>query len=132
VLAYDVEKLGTGSYEVMSDTAKAFVWGSKWRDRSGDLPGLMSDSEIGMQIGIAVAAFVLTAWMGGWGTTALALASLGAAASQFAQAVATVCMMEGVCDKTTGFILQVGLSAAISADGPRALLQRQRQRPQPR
>ncbi len=117
VLASDVEQLGEGSYEVMSDAAKAFVWGSKWRDRSGDLPGLMSDSEIAMQIGIAVASAVVTWGLGSFGTTALVLASLGMAAGQFAQAVATVCMMEGVCSAKQGFILQVGLSAAISAGG---------------
>src|SRR5262249_36692632 len=78
-------------------------------------------SEIAMQIGIMVAMAVVTWALGPVGAVGMVLTALSVAAGQFAQAVATVCMMEGAGNKTTGFILQVGLSAAITA-GAGALL----------
>ena len=37
----------------------AFIWGNKWVDRSDDLPGLMTGTQVAVGIGIAVVAALI-------------------------------------------------------------------------
>jgi hypothetical protein len=47
------------SYKLIPEPLQAFVWGDKWRDRSKDLPGIVTGSQLTLQICIWVATIVL-------------------------------------------------------------------------
>jgi len=95
---------GTLAFQYVPESLEAFVWGDKWRDNSGNLPGLLSGSAIAMNIGITVASALLTG-----GSAMLALS-----VSNFTQTLATICVQEGVCNAHMGFILQSALSMALT------------------
>ncbi len=113
VLAPHVDELSRGTYEEITNTAKAFVWGSRWRDNSKNLPGLMSNSQILTQIGINA----IMLYIGSFGPGGLAFASFSMGASAFAGQVAEACVVKGKCNAKQAFVLSTALTMAIVAMG---------------
>lgn len=125
-LVKGLEKFNKASFEEVPPSMQVFVWGDKYRDRSGELPGLVSGSQLLtgalIQIGIAIVTWGIGCALG---TTAASMETLifsliiSMAASNFSSAVATAYYLacseskkEGCADKA--FILQTTLSFAIT------------------
>jgi hypothetical protein len=65
-LVNDLRLFFRADYERVSDTSLRFIWGNKWRDRSKDLPGLMTMGQMLTDVGMQLAMTVATAGMGAW------------------------------------------------------------------
>ncbi|NLE65187.1 MAG: hypothetical protein GX606_04645, partial [Elusimicrobia bacterium] len=66
VLAQDLEYFFKADHQVLDPATQAFVWGDKWKDRSGDLPGLYSSGDIATQVAIQVAMSLVTFGLASW------------------------------------------------------------------
>jgi len=109
VLASDIGQQKEIKFEIVPDSVQAFIWGSKWHDNSENLPGLISTGSLMLSVGIQVA----TSFIPGLGGVTGLIISL--AGSQFAGAMATMCVMSGRCTEKEGMILNIALGAAVSA-----------------
>ncbi|MBF0479887.1 MAG: hypothetical protein HQL26_10430 [Candidatus Omnitrophica bacterium] len=98
----------------ISESLSSYVWGSKWRDKSKELPGFLSNSSLFkdwlmglVQVIITVILFFIPAI--GWA------AIVGYIVSQIVSTLFQICVAEGACNAKTAMILSIAISAAITA-----------------
>jgi len=112
VLAVNLDRQENMEYEPISDAMKAFVWGNKWVDRSDDLPGLLSGSDVFAAVLSMVISCIISFIMGGPLGVIVSLA-----ASTFGSAVGEAyyvnCVNDGGDDcESNAFILSTAITIA--------------------
>jgi hypothetical protein len=100
-------------YEYIPQALQAFAWGDKWRDRSNELPGFVSDSSVFMNLGITLISSGLMP--GGFDPMNFAFSL---SLSSFTQTIATICVQNGTCSASGAFILTQALSMGITMAFP--------------
>src|SRR3989338_5173379 len=104
------------SAEEISDTDMAFVWGSRYRGRYDEMPGL-SNKQLWTAAAIQVGMTVLSAGMTGGFTSASTMAAgtfIGATSSMFGGTVGQVGQQEFGWSDRTAFIVSSVVSAGVS------------------
>ncbi|MFT5388134.1 MAG: hypothetical protein ACI9E5_001270, partial [Candidatus Omnitrophota bacterium] len=114
VLAKDIKSNPQLQHESVSQSAQAFVWGSKWQDNSDNLPGLYDTGDMLLQVAITLgSSFAFATGQMQLGV-AMMFALFSYTVSQFSSTIATVCVMKGACTQDQAMILNIALSAALT------------------
>ncbi|MBF0486226.1 MAG: hypothetical protein HQL16_06915, partial [Candidatus Omnitrophica bacterium] len=132
VLAKNMDYFLGAGFEEVSPTMQTFVWGDKWRNRSDDLPGLLTAGQVFMQVFMQFAMAFLGMLLGGLFSGAGAAAGVGGEVAQmgasmqqfsialtigvstFSSTAAEACILAEVCDERTGFILNIALNTSLT------------------
>ncbi|MBL8014074.1 MAG: hypothetical protein JNN05_09530, partial [Candidatus Omnitrophica bacterium] len=118
VLTSDVSQLTPSLYKEINNTEKSFVWGSKYRDRSSSLPGLMSNSQIAialtMNIGMAALSMI------GTGPFGVALMAYSLGTGMLSDSLVEMhCLNKaeagGSCTGKERFMMGMGIRAGFAA-----------------
>ncbi len=98
--------------QVVPEALQAFVWGDKWRDRSGSLPGLMTTGQILLQLVLMVVQIAIPGL--GIMKESVQMAEFSMELGQVMSSLATICVMKKACSPDQAFILSTALTMAIS------------------
>ncbi|MBF0595683.1 MAG: hypothetical protein HQL22_12065, partial [Candidatus Omnitrophica bacterium] len=66
VLAKNLKYYFNSAYQPVSDTTLTYIWGNKWRDRSGDLVGLMTMGQVITGVVIDLVILVVSIGIAAW------------------------------------------------------------------